>query len=415
MQKLCKQDQDQGRRIAAYITAQKDKLMQFVKGPQSDLALNSFYKDMSALCSRPESCVNCMHLNAIVGATAKAWTTARGQSAEQKQQQAHHQMHVFLTAMCQRLQPLMPAVGAREAANLLSSSAQLQLSPDALVPGMTDSLARQFMLDVDAETGQGFASVLVACAKLHLSPCQGKLFKAILNRLATADLSTFGSQAMADTFHSLATLPAATPSVEVLDVLCQRFGVLLSNSQAAKPPDARHIANIMWGLSKLKPAPSDELAMSMVGRMVALCHVPGQQPTPQTISNVLLACAQLRLPVKQADTDSLASFLLSSNRRQGIWQAYTNTAWSLAVTGLLRQTQLTSMLDQMLAFPGTSTQMSTPPPLTAAQPAVPGSGLAAASFNRTCPTTISMVQPARVVVQTGTQTCACQTNLSRHS
>ena len=115
---------------------------------------------------------------------------------------------------------MLPAVGAREAANLLWSSAQLGLNPDALVPGMTDSLARQFMIDMDAATGQGFANILVACAKLQLSPCQGGLVKAILNRLATADLSKFEPQDVANTLHSLATIPAAAPSVELLDALC---------------------------------------------------------------------------------------------------------------------------------------------------------------------------------------------------
>ncbi len=178
----------------------------------------------------------------------------------------------FIVRMLQRLEPLLPAVSARQAANLLWSSAQLRLNPDALVPGMTDSLAREFIIDMDAATAQELANVLVACAKLQLSPCQGGLFQAILNRLATADLSTFGPQDMANTFHSLATLPAAAPSVEVLDVLCQSFGVLLSNRQAAELPDAQNIANTMWALGKLKHAPSDELAMFMVGRMMALCH-----------------------------------------------------------------------------------------------------------------------------------------------
>ncbi len=76
MQKQHKQAQNQGSCTVAYIRAQKDKLMQYVRGPQPDPALDSFYKDMSALCSRPESCINHMHLNAIIGATAKAWKTA---------------------------------------------------------------------------------------------------------------------------------------------------------------------------------------------------------------------------------------------------------------------------------------------------------------------------------------------------
>ena len=66
------------------------------------------------------------------------------------------------------------------------------------------------------------------------------------------------------------------------------------------------------------------------------------------------------MPVKQADTDSLASFLLRSNRQPGARQAYTNIAWSLAVIGHLHQAQFTLMLDQMLALSLNPTDKSTP-------------------------------------------------------
>ena len=51
---------------------QSTELMQSVRGSHSNPAPDSCYKDMSALCSQPESCINHMHLNAIIGATAKA-------------------------------------------------------------------------------------------------------------------------------------------------------------------------------------------------------------------------------------------------------------------------------------------------------------------------------------------------------
>ena len=173
-------------------------------------------------------------------------------------------------------------------------------------------------------------------------------------RLAVADLSIFNSQHVANILHSLATTTAAEPSVEMLDGLCQRFGVLLSRHQGSSRPNelpiAQHIANTMWALSKLKYAPADELALSMVDRMVALCHVPWRQPTPQAISHLLRACAQLSVPVKQIDTDSLASFFLGSNRGQGTQQNSANTASSLAVIGHLCQAHFTRMLNQMLAL-----------------------------------------------------------------
>ncbi len=367
MQKQRRSNRDQVRQTGEYIKVCKNQLLESVRGPQPDLALQSFYGDILFLCSQPGASIDPSHLNAIIGATAKSWTPACARLGQQEQQQARHEVHAFLTKMMQRLQPLLPDVGAREAANLLWSSAKLGLNPDALVPGMTDSLARHFMGDMDAATGQGFANVLVACAQLQLSPCQGGLFKAILNRLVTADLSKFDPQNVANTLHSLVTIPAVAPWINVLDALCQRFGVLLNSRPAAELPVAQSIANTLWALSKLKHAPSDQLAMSMVGRMVALCCVPGQQPTPQAISNVLLACAELSVPVKQADTDSLASFLLSSNKRQGTQQAYANTAWSLAVIGHLRQAQFMLLLDQMFALSGSPGEMSTPPLLTAAQ------------------------------------------------
>ena len=351
-----------------YIKEQWQLAAQSVRHSSPDKVMEAYYCCIDQMCRYSKKQLKSKHISAAVYGTAKVWTVAQAShSGWYSEQQADQKLRSFMVRMLHRLEPLLPTVSARQAANLLWSSARLRLNPDALVPGMTDGLAQEFIFDVDAATAQELANVLVACAKLQLSPCHGGLLKEILNRLTTADLSNFEPQHVAKTLHSLATLPAAAPSIDVLDAFCQHFGALLKSRPAAELLDAQSIATTMWALSKLKHAPSDELAMSMVGRMVALCDMPGQQPAPQAISNVLLACAELTVPVKQADTDSLVSFLLSSTRRKGIWQAYANTAWSLAVTGHLRQTQLASMLDQWSAFPGSPTQMSTPPPLTAAQ------------------------------------------------
>ena len=340
-----------------YIKTQWQLAAHFVRLSSPDKIMEAYYSCIDQMCCQSEKQLNYVHLNAIVHGTAKVWTAAgerhgcwvAGVPAEQN-------MRFFIARMLQRLlnQPLLPAIGARIAANVLWSSAKLGLDPDALVPGMTDSLAQQFMTDMDAANGQEFANVLVACAKLQLNPCQGALFKAMCGRLAVADLSIFDSQHVATILHSLATTTAAEPSVEMLDGLCQRFGVLLSRHQGSSRPNelpiAQHIANTMWALSKLKYAPADELALSMVDRMVALCHVPWRQPTPQAISHLLRACAQLSVPVKQIDTDSLASFFLGSNRGQGTQQNSANTALSLAVIGHLCQAHFARMLDQMLAL-----------------------------------------------------------------
>ena len=169
------------------------------------------------------------------------------------------------------------------AAGLLKSSVKLGLNPDAVVPGITDSLGQQFMADMDAATGQDLAIVLAACAKLQLSPCQGELLKAIFARLAVADSSSFDSQHVASRLHSIAMITCVAPSIELIDSLCKRFGMLLKSCQADEVPNAHSIATTISALSKLRYAPSKELAKIMVDRMVALCHVPGSS-LPQNLS-----------------------------------------------------------------------------------------------------------------------------------
>ncbi|DBA85699.1 hypothetical protein WJX77_011700 [Trebouxia sp. C0004] len=337
------------KRITYDIKQQWQLAAQSVWHSSPEKVMEAYYGCMDEICRQEQ--LNYIHINAIVYGTVRVWTALEASHHGWiTEQQADQNLHNFIVRMLKQLQPLLPAVRTREAANLLWSVAKLGLNPDALVPGMTDRLAHQFMLGMDAAVELDFANVLVACAKLQLSPSQGKLVRAILNRLATADLSNFQPQSVANTLHSLVTLPAVAPSVKVLDALCHHFGVLLKSRQAAELPNAQSIANTMWALSKLKHAPPDELAMSMVGRMVALCRVPGQQPTPQNISNVLLACAQLSLPVKQADSGILADLVLKLDRRQGSKQEYANTAWSLAVMGHLHQDQLALLLELLTAL-----------------------------------------------------------------
>ena len=229
MQKQRRPGWNEIRQTGENIKVQRGQLLLSVRGSQPDLALQRFYGGMSSLCSRPDASIGPSHLNAIIGASAKAWTTAWGRLAQHEQQQALHRMLAFLTEMLLRLQPLMPEAEERQVANIMWSLAKLELKPDVLVPGMTDSLAQQFIANMDVATGEGFSNVLVACAKLQLNPCQGELFKAIRARLTAANLSSFNAQAVANILHSLATLPAATPPDQVLDALCKRFGALLSS------------------------------------------------------------------------------------------------------------------------------------------------------------------------------------------
>ncbi len=339
-----------------HISKQWQLAAQSVKHSRPDKVMEAYYSCMDQMCHQSEKQLNYLHISALFYGTAKAWTAAAERhSGWVAQEQTKQNLHSFIARMLKRLQPLLPAVNARLTANVLWSSALLGLNPDALVPGMTDSLAQQFMADMDAANGQDFAAVLVACAKLRLRPCRGALSKAICGQLALADLSSFSSQNVTNILHSLATLPAAESSVETLDALCRRFGVLLKGHQAVNGhnelPGAQNIANTIWALSKLKYVPADELAMFMMRRIVALCCM-GQQPIPQDISTVLLACAELRLPVAQTETEALASVVLSKKSQLDMRQIYADTVWSLAVLGHLRHAQFALALDHLTALSG---------------------------------------------------------------
>ena len=124
---------------------------------------------------------------------------------------------------------------------------------------------------------------------------------------------------------------------------CERFQRLVVNEHA----DAQSIANVLWGLSKLKHAPTDEVVVSMINRTVALCLTPSQQPTLQAISNLLLACADLRLAVTQAHADALMSHLFSLDTHRVDVQVCANVAWSLAVMGLLKSQTFALLLSRL--------------------------------------------------------------------
>ncbi|KAA6421635.1 MAG: hypothetical protein FRX49_08578 [Trebouxia sp. A1-2] len=274
------------RHMTRYIKNQSQLAAHSVRLSSPDKVMEAYYSCMNQVCCQAEKQLNYVHINAIVHGTAKVWTAAEDRHSHWVAgAQAEQNLRSFIARMLWRLQPLLPAIGARLAANILWSSAKLGLDPDALVPGMTDSLAQQFMADMDAANGQEFATVLVACAKLQLNPCQGALLKAMCEQIIVADLSKFDSQNVANILHSLATLPAAEPSVELLDALCQRFDMLLNCCQAFNRPNelpsAQHIANTIWALSKLKYAPADELAMSMLYQALDWLRLPPSTATQQ--------------------------------------------------------------------------------------------------------------------------------------
>ena len=157
------------------------------------------------------------------------------------------------------------------------------------------------------------------------------------------------AQALASFVWSLAKLPLARPSIRLLDVLCGCFLEKLQSS-AAQHPKAQETANIAWALQQLKHVPPAALATAILDRMVYLCQGGNQHaPNAQEISNLLLAWADLRLQISWDQADNLLTHLLAEDTVTT--QHLANSAWSLAVSGLLQLTTFTQLLHRFHAIP----------------------------------------------------------------
>ncbi|KAL0028055.1 hypothetical protein WJX77_003840 [Trebouxia sp. C0004] len=118
-----------------YIREQWQLAAQSVRHSSPDKVMEAYYGCLDQICRSSEKQLDSIHISAAVYGTAKVWIAAKTRhSGWCGKQQADQKLRSFIVRMLQRLEPLLPAVSARQAANLLWSSAQLRLNPDALVP-----------------------------------------------------------------------------------------------------------------------------------------------------------------------------------------------------------------------------------------------------------------------------------------
>ena len=135
-------------------------------------------------------------------------------------------------------------------------------------------------------------------------------------------------------------------------------GVRGANAQQGA--NAQDKSSCMWLLSELKHAPLHETVSAVLRQFVALCKASCLQPTAQSISNVLGACAEFRLDMHQGQVQITLKRLLGLPISRVAHQHYSNVTWSLAVMGLLGRSifdsllaKLTAKHDQSQGEPGT--------------------------------------------------------------
>ena len=156
------------------------------------------------------------------------------------------------------------------------------------------------------------------------------------------------AQGLAIFIWSFATLPSSQPSTQLLNALIENFLKVL-RSFDAQCPKAQAMGNFAWALRELKHVPHAALATAMLDRMLHLCQGSKHHSNAQAISNLLLAWADLRLPISQKQANILLTHLLAEDAV--ITQSLANSAWSLAVSGLLQMSTFSQLLHRFHATP----------------------------------------------------------------
>lgn len=279
------------------------------------------------------------------------WALARLPSAEPSTKLLVALSDSFLARMQSHEARKQP--NAQELANVMLSLAKLpSAQPSAqLLSQLSDSYLDKMQSQNASERpyAQGVANFFWALAKLPSFQPSAQLLHALCDMFLQQLQSRVSherpnSQELANVCWALAKLPSAKPSVLLLDALCDCFLERLQ-SKAAQQPSIQEMVNFAWSLQELKHVPPASLASIMLARMLQLGE---QQPLKsQEISNFLLACAELRFAISQEEADVLLSHLLALDLM--IVQDLANSAWSLAISGVLQLSTFRQLLHRCLA------------------------------------------------------------------
>ena len=155
-------DSAKPRAMTAYIKASWQNTADQAQSATYGKAVTTFFSKMDKLCTDSLDYLNFVHLNAILHGTALIWTSAA--SAKEQRHVLTPELRQFLTRMLDKVQMLMPTIGAREASNILHSFSMLGINPDTLQPQTTDGLARQFLRNIENASDRSYTHAIQACA-----------------------------------------------------------------------------------------------------------------------------------------------------------------------------------------------------------------------------------------------------------
>ena len=199
---------------------------------------------------------------------------------------------------------------------------------------------------------QAVSNVMWSFATLGYAPQAGdpldKLCLYLIDLLHSSDARQRpNAQDISNVVWSLGTIGHTPQQRYLLDKFCVYFTDLLRSKDMRAHPNAQNISSVAWSLDKLKHAPPESAAFAWLQSFVAICKDSGHQVVSQNISNLLLACAELRLSIDYDLAQRLAQHWLQMHVDKLDDQGYCNAAWSLAVMGVLDMTTFDNFLLQL--------------------------------------------------------------------
>lgn len=309
---------------------------------------------MQNICAEHKSSINIIHTSTIITATAQLWQEAQQHPRfTHFQRQAHCQVVTFLrSVLC--LHPLLQDVDPRAVSNICWSLAKVGVHPDALVPGMMDSLTANFVNRVEAQNAkhrpnaQDMSNFTWGCAVFKHTPSD-----AAMSSVSGCFMSIMEAQDVQDrpNAHDMSTfiwgcaILDHKPSDAALSSTFRCFVKLMEAQDVRDRPRLQGVSNLVWAYAIFKHAPSDADVSSVLRYFV--CGVLGKKPDFQTVSDLMFACAVLGVDVKQEIADVLALVLLDHDKDRPYTRHYCNTAWSLAVLGVLHYEVFEALLSQL--------------------------------------------------------------------
>ncbi|KAL3149758.1 hypothetical protein ABBQ38_013584 [Trebouxia sp. C0009 RCD-2024] len=388
--------------ITAYIKQRQNAALILAPGsPQA--ALTGFCDSMDALLATAAPRMNHSNSTVVITASMHTWGAVHDKLTEptglRERLKTLHERCVW------HLQSQLEDMSAREISSVLSASASLGWSPDAVVPGMVQTLtvrllqAHEAGQEIQRPTARDYADLLSALstlgnparpaataemvdsialhfARLTQHPDIGQhpnarscgnflnAFAKLKHTAATAEVVDPVSvhfarlvasanakhrplaRDMAGVLWALGTLKH-TPHDRLLDGFCAYMQTLCRSQDEKTCPSARDTATMFWALTQLGHAPSHGVVSTMLHHLVALCQTQHLQPKSQHISMCFLACAELGLTQHPAQVEYLFNYLLGMHVSTVGYQEYRNVARSLVVMGHLQISMFEALLHQL--------------------------------------------------------------------